>query len=107
MKNVAASLIALAAAGCSCNCYPTDEKPVHLYPREESILRTDMPDDPGPLQWMGWCVEEKRALSPWLASHGEAAGTVSEHMSQHKYHEAYTVWRQAPQRTLTAVPQKE
>jgi hypothetical protein len=85
-----------AAVSCSCNCYDApDEDPVpQPHAREEETHRVDPEGDP--LQFMAFCVEERRALSRWTDSEGDASSAVSDHLGKHEQHQAYVLWRQKP-----------
>ncbi len=85
-----------ALVSCACNCYDApEEDPVpEPYVREEETHRVE--PEGSPLQYMAFCVEEKRALSRWVGSEGDAGSAARDHLDKHPLHEAYVLWRQTP-----------
>jgi len=56
---------------------------VHVYPE-------------GELQYMAFCSDEGRALSPWLDSKSEAESKASGYHGDHPDRECTVLWRQRP-----------
>jgi hypothetical protein len=52
----------------------------------------------GELQYMAFCTDEGRALSPWLDSKSEAESKSSSYHSEHSDRECTVLWRQKPGR---------
>jgi hypothetical protein len=52
----------------------------------------------GDLQYMAFCTDEGRALSPWLDSKSEADSKASSYHSEHSDRECTVLWRQKPSR---------
>jgi hypothetical protein len=50
----------------------------------------------GDLQYMAFCSDEGRALSPWLDSKSEAESKASSYRSEHPDRECTVLWRQRP-----------
>ena len=55
----------------------------------------------GDLQYMAFCSDEGRALSPWLDSKSDAESKVSSYLSEHPDRECAVLWRQKPGGRLT------
>ena len=52
----------------------------------------------GDLQYMAFCTDEGRALSPWLDSKSEAESKASSYHGDHPDRECSVLWRQKPGR---------
>ena len=52
----------------------------------------------GDLQYMAFCSDEGRALSPWLDSKSEAESKASSYHGEHPDRECSVLWRQKPGR---------
>lgn len=50
----------------------------------------------GDLQYMAFCSDEGRSLSPWLDSKSEAESKASSYRSEHPDRECTVLWRQRP-----------